>query len=170
MISISDKQGSQLFECYDYTDEDFSRIDEWNLTYPEACESAGEGFVFSTWDSRDNPPGCCDCRCCKPLDSTSGIWDTTLTLTNSGEEKQLHYVDNGCQSDPWVLEGGYHWRMAGTYRNDSYKAFVRCCSNDGKTCEAFSDCQDLNFTSTYQEAISQCSSIGKRLCTTEELW
>ena len=60
--------------------------------------------------------------------------------------------------------------MAGTYRNNSYKAFVRCCSNDGKTCEAFSDCQDLNVTSTYQEAISQCSSIGKRLCTTEELW
>ena len=60
--------------------------------------------------------------------------------------------------------------MDGTYRNDSYKAYVRCCSNDGKFCEAFSDCQDLNVTSTYEEAISQCSSIGKRLCNKEELW
>ena len=91
-------------------------------------------------------------------------------LKSFSKEKQLHYVDNGCQSDPWVLEGGYHWRMNGTYRNDSYKAFVRCCSNDGKTCEAFSDCQDHNITSTYHEAISKCSSIGKRLCTKEELW
>ena len=82
----------------------------------------------------------------------------------------LHYVDMGCQTEPWVLEGGYRWRMAGSYQNESYKAYVRCCSIDGESCSTMSNCQHQSKATTYYDAVSQCASIGKRLCTKDELW
>ena len=69
-----------------------------------------------------------------------------------------------------MLEGGYRWRLAGSYRNESFKAFVRCCSDDDKSCPGISNCEDSNEATSYDDAVAQCLSIGKRLCTRDELW
>ena len=58
--------GIKMYGCYDYNSEDYTLMDKKVLTEAEGCENAGDGFVFANQMS-DQPPGCCDCRCCKPL-------------------------------------------------------------------------------------------------------
>ena len=69
-----------------------------------------------------------------------------------------------------MLERGFRWRLAGSYRNESFKAFVRCCSDDDISCPGTKNCEDSYEATSYDDAVSQCSSIGKRLCTRDELW
>ena len=52
-----------MYEWYDFTIEEYSRLD--NLSEKEVCESAGDGFIFA-YSMQDSPRGCCGGGCCKP--------------------------------------------------------------------------------------------------------
>ena len=55
------------------------------------------------------------------------------------------------------------------YQIKSSLAFVRCCSNDGLSCQTIRNCMDSDQLVTYDAAVSQCDLSGNRLCTKNEL-
>lgn len=59
--------------------------------------------------------------------------------------------------------------MAGFYQAETSEAFVRCCSDDGSSCTTINDCNNLNNLMSYAGAEDECTAIGKRLCTKDEL-
>ena len=61
--------------------------------------------------------------------------------------------------------------MTGSFQSkDSYNAFIRCCSADGTECTTVTnDCRESTYATTYDDATSQCESLGLRLCTKTEL-
>ena len=74
------------------------------------------------------------------------------------------YVDDGChsgKSDGKILDD-----VPGAFQQKSKSFGVRCCSMDARACVTHGKCPG---SSTYEEAKSQCASLGNRLCTKNEL-
>jgi hypothetical protein len=68
------------------------------------------------------------------------------------------YVEDGCQArEP---------NIPGTFQQEASQFGVRCCSLDGRSCVTHGLCPG---SSTYEDAKSQCASLGRRLCTKDEL-
>ena len=59
--------------------------------------------------------------------------------------------------------------MTGFYQGETLEAFVRCCSDDGTSCATVNDCKDSDNLMSYADAENECTAIGKRLCTKDEL-
>ena len=59
--------------------------------------------------------------------------------------------------------------MTGYYQAETSEAFVRCCSFDGTSCTTVNDCNDSDNLMSYSDAEDECSKIGMRLCTKDEL-
>ena len=76
----------------------------------------------------------------------------------------MRYVDDGCHK-----ESGTPDDVVGFYQPESLEAFVRCCSDNGASCNTFSNCQDTSDLVNYAGAESICASNGMRLCTKDEL-
>jgi len=79
----------------------------------------------------------------------------------------LHwYVDDGCHTeDQWGKPGKIADDYLGTFQPESFGAGVRCCSDDGTTCNTIGKCPG---TSTHSEAKQVCIEKGMRLCTKSE--
>ena len=75
-----------------------------------------------------------------------------------------YYVDDGCHSENSTPDD-----YAGFYQVESSLAYVRCCSDDGSTCETISNCGNSGQLRGYFQAEEECAAVGKRLCTMEEL-
>ena len=71
-------------------------------------------------------------------------------------------MDDGCHS-----ESGVNDDFVGSFKSKSFKSGVRCCSNDRKSCITDISC-DKEYMS-YDNAVSHCTAIGRRLCTKNEL-
>ena len=80
------------------------------------------------------------------------------------EEEISYYVDDGCQS-----EGSNPDDYDAFYQSESSFAYVRCCSDDGSSCDTISDCRDTDDLVNYVDAEAQCAANGMRLCTMDEL-
>ena len=91
--------------------------------------------------------------CC----GTGGNCDSDKCWTSTSELR--FWVDDGC-----TRAGKHH---VGSFQYKSYEAGVRCCSNDGTTCETPLLCQDNKMT--YGDAILKCSEDSRRLCSRDEL-
>ena len=80
----------------------------------------------------------------------------------------LHwYVDDGCHTeDEWGKLGKKSDDYLGTFHPEPFGAGVRCCSDDGTTCNTIGKCPG---TSTHSEAKQVCIEKGMRLCTKSEL-
>ena len=72
----------------------------------------------------------------------------------------MFWVDDGCPSS------GIH-RVEGSFQITSYRAGVRCCSNNGMSCTTPAFC--YNNKMSFHDASSNCSEYGRRLCTKKEL-
>ena len=59
--------------------------------------------------------------------------------------------------------------MTGFFQSETSEAFVRCCSSDGSSCDTVNDCTNSNNLMNYANAEEECSAIGMRLCTKDEL-
>ena len=75
-----------------------------------------------------------------------------------------YYVDDGCHS-----EGNTPDDVTGFYQSQALDAYVRCCSDDATSCTTVSDCQKTVDVVNYDDAVAECTSIGMRLCTKDEL-
>ena len=75
----------------------------------------------------------------------------------------MFYIDYGC---PMKRNDD---DMPVKYQIKSSLAFVRCCSNDGLSCQTIRNCMDSDQLVTYDAAVSQCDLSGNRLCTKNEL-
>ena len=69
------------------------------------------------------------------------------------------WVDDGCTTSGTLVQG--------SFKLQSYKAAVRCCSNNGASCTTPLHCQHNKMT--YADAVKKCSKDGRRLCTKDEL-
>ena len=79
---------------------------------------------------------------------------------------EKYYVDDGCH-DPNV-EKIKPDDVVGFYQSENLKAGVRCCSMDGSKCETPGRCNGRNGI-TFSEAVDECTGMGLKLCTKEEL-
>ena len=81
------------------------------------------------------------------------------------------YLDDGCQTTGPDI--------AGVFEKKSFQAGLRCCSMDGKSCltpgscgfldqQICSDPGEANLMN-FDEAISNCTALSRRLCTKNEL-
>ena len=70
-----------------------------------------------------------------------------------------YWVDDGC-----VTRGR---EKEGSFQNISYLSGVRCCSDDGSTCETPGNCPADNMP--FDNAKQKCAQLGKRLCTKDQL-
>ena len=70
-----------------------------------------------------------------------------------------YWVDDGCVTGGKEIEG--------SFQKTSYLAGVRCCSDDGSTCETPGSCPADN--KSFNDAKQKCAELGKRLCTKNEL-
>ena len=77
----------------------------------------------------------------------------------------MYWVDDGCESEGDNTADD----ITGFYQSKSNTAFVRCCSNDGTTCQTVSNCGNTLDATTYDEAAEECAAIDLRLCTKDEL-
>ena len=82
-----------------------------------------------------------------------------LSITNTVEK---YWVDDGCPG------GGGDVDVDGSFQPKSYKAGLRCCSQDGKGCVSNWECPDETFS--FDEAVQKCSEADNhRLCTKDEV-
>ena len=72
----------------------------------------------------------------------------------------LESLADGC---PRLGESGLLTPTKVTSKSD--KGAVRCCSKDGQTCITPNSCM----TRTFAIAQAECSAIGRRICTADEL-
>ena len=70
-----------------------------------------------------------------------------------------YWVDDGC------VTGGRD--KDGSFKKTTDLAGVRCCSDDGSTCETPGDCPAHNMP--FDNAKQKCAQLGKRLCTKDQL-
>ena len=82
----------------------------------------------------------------------------------SDDEHQEYYVDDGCH----IEHGRIKDDVIGFYHPKYLTAGVRCCSTDGSTCVTPGRC-DSEGQLTFAEATDQCTAMGRRLCTKDEL-
>ena len=73
-------------------------------------------------------------------------------------------VDDGCQS-----EGSNPDDYDAFYQLESGLAYVRCCSDDGASCDTISNCLDSDDLVNYADAEALCLADGLRLCSMDEL-
>ena len=78
------------------------------------------------------------------------MWTSTL---------ERYYVDDGCQTAGDSPNG--------SFQPKSYQAGVRCCSNDGESCQTPFDCPNNKLS--FDDAAYKCQEMGLRLCTKDEL-
>ena len=77
----------------------------------------------------------------------------------------FHVIDD--TAEKYYVEGGCRRQGEGSFQPKSYKARVRCCSNDGKSCDSPLDCN--NHQMSFDKAVEKCKETGRRLCTKAEL-
>ena len=70
-------------------------------------------------------------------------------------------VEDGCPSSGTQLDGANKQKL--------FQACVRCCTNDGNTCNTPMECNIQGNWMSYDEAALKCAESGKRLCRKEEL-
>ena len=70
-------------------------------------------------------------------------------------------VEDGCPTRGQKVDG--------SVKRKSFKACVRCCSNDGMTCSTPLHCGKHDNLMTYDDAELKCKESGARLCKKEEL-
>ena len=75
-----------------------------------------------------------------------------------------YYVDDGCHSENVTPDD-----VTGFYQTETSEAFVRCCSDDASSCTTVNDCMILDNLMNYASAEDECTAIGMRLCTMDEL-
>jgi len=75
-----------------------------------------------------------------------------------------YYVDDGCHSENVTPDD-----VTGFYQTETSEAFVRCCSDDASSCTTVNDCTNSNNLMSYAGAEDECTAIGMRLCTKDEL-
>jgi len=86
----------------------------------------------------------------------------TCNKCTAGEK---YYVEDGCIKHR-------ESKKQGSYQDESAEYGVRCCSMDGKKCATPGSCETKandRILVSYADATSECSAIGKRLCTKDEL-
>jgi len=98
--------------------------------------------------------------CC----GTGGQCDSHAVWTSTPYVESSYYVDDGCHSENSSPDD-----YAGFYQIESSLAYVRCCSDDGSTCQTISNCGNSGQLRSYYQAEEECAAVGKRLCTMEEL-
>ena len=82
-----------------------------------------------------------------------------------GTTGNLYYVDDGCHSERRTPDD-----IIGYYEDESsVAAYVRCCSDDGTTCDTFSNCNRKSDLVAFADAEQKCVDNGMRLCTKDEL-
>ena len=90
------------------------------------------------------------------------MYASTLRTASTGN---LYYVDDGCHSERRTPDD-----IIGYYEDESsVAAYVRCCSNDGTTCDTVSNCRRRSDLVAYADAENKCIDNGMRLCTKDEL-
>ena len=88
-----------------------------------------------------------------------------LIINHAVSHAVSRYVDDGCQTDG-TSDGNPKDDIIGSFKPTDFRAGVRCCSLDGTTCHTPGTCPG---NSSYPEAEIQCSDIGYRVCTKDEL-
>lgn len=104
--------------------------------------------------------------CCKSggMCDNSGVWTSTMIFNPK------YWVDDGCHTEhKKESDENVNDDVEGAYQEPSFKAFVRCCSKDGKTCTTVSDCEEPSDATTYDDAADQCFKLDQRLCTKHEI-
>ena len=94
---------------------------------------------------------------------THFVYINAITFSFSNVETS-YYVDDGCHSEATNPDD-----VTGYYQAETSEAFVRCCSFDGTSCTTVNDCNDSDNLMSYSDAEDECSKIGMRLCTKDEL-
>ena len=84
-----------------------------------------------------------------------------LIINHAVSHAERRYVDDGCHT-----EGATNDDFIGSFQGPDFRAGVRCCSLDGLTCDTPGSCPG---SFSYREAEIQCSDIGHRVCTKDEL-
>ena len=77
----------------------------------------------------------------------------------------FHVTDD--TAEKYYIEGGCRRQGEGSFQPKSYKAPIRCCSNNGDSCNSPLDCN--NHEMSFDEAVEKCQETGNRLCTRDEL-
>ena len=72
-----------------------------------------------------------------------------------------YYVGDGCTTSGTSVTGLFQSKYS--------TANVRCCSEDGSSCDTEGGHTCPDDAICFDDAVSQCESFGKRLCTKEEL-
>ena len=91
---------------------------------------------------------------------------TEATTTETASTGNLYYVDDGCHSEGSTGQDD----VTGYYEDESsVAAYVRCCSDDGTTCDTVSNCRQTSDLVAYADAEQECIDNGMRLCTMDEL-
>ena len=77
----------------------------------------------------------------------------------AGNKEGKFFVEDGCSTAGSNIEG--------SFQEKSYQAGVRCCSNDGKSCQTPMSCRKN--TISFDDAVAKCREMGLRICTKAEL-
>ena len=72
-----------------------------------------------------------------------------------------YYVGDGCTSSGTSVPG--------LFQSKYFTANVRCCSEDGSTCDTKGGHTCPNDAVPFDDAVSECEDHGMRLCTKDEL-
>ena len=97
--------------------------------------------------------------------SLVGLFIIAGSVLGEDSSGNLYYVDDGCHSEKRTPDD-----VIGYYEDESsVAAYVRCCSDDGTTCDTFSNCNRGNQLVAYADAEQKCIDNGMRLCTKDEL-
>ena len=83
-------------------------------------------------------------------------------------KEQKFYLDDGCHSEGEVV-GNPNDDVVGSFKPKSFEAGVRCCANDGNSCTTKFSCDKESGNMSYDNAVSSCAAMGRRLCTKVEL-
>ena len=98
--------------------------------------------------------------------SLVGVFIIAGSVLGEDSSGNLYYVDDGCHSEGYTGQDD----VTGYYESkSSVAAYVRCCSDDATSCTTVSDCQKTVDVVNYDDAVAECTSIGMRLCTKDEL-
>ena len=91
------------------------------------------------------------------LDIITSANSSKNCLTGGTEEE--YYVEDGCPTSGIDVEG--------SIQPKSYHAAVRCCANDGESCQTPFDCPTNKMS--FDDAKFKCNEMGLRLCTKDEI-
>ena len=122
-----------------------------SATYPEAIQACtAAGMRLCTMEEIDSV--CCGTGC-----SYDGqrIWSSSEAQCDSSYTLKWTH---GCEGGPGPVP-----------RFQTDRISVRCCSQDGSSCTAYSSGSTcFPGSATYTEAVQACTAAGMRLCTREE--